>query len=245
MILTVEGRAYALRKQLHYQRLVDARGKPSSSMEALLRLRDCDGLVHPPEDYLRRLRDDRFRMRRLTTWAIFQALGDLRRARETGASVSNVSVNVATEDLTSDYLIAVVASALETHRLPPHSLTVEISESTVAHDLTRMAKAAEELRRLGVGVAIDDFGTCCSVLRYLSDIPATVVKFDRCFLERAPQCALTRKVLSGAVSLVRSIGMKAVVEGVETGVQREIAVDAGADEMQGYLFGRPAALDAC
>lgn len=242
MILTAERRAYSLQKQLHYQNLVDVRGGPTGSVEALLRLYDRQGVVHHPDRYLRRLRHDRFRMRRLTTWAIFQAFNDLRLGREAGARIDNVAVNVATEDLCPDYIVTAVECASDVSGIPPLCLTIEISENTVVDDMNRVRQASERLRELGVGIAIDDFGAGCSVLRYLSEIPATAVKFDRCFLDRAPSCALTRKVLGGAIDLVHSLGMKAVVEGVENEVQRDIAVWAGADELQGYLFGRPAAI---
>jgi EAL domain-containing protein (putative c-di-GMP-specific phosphodiesterase class I) len=99
------------------------------------------------------------------------------------------------------------------------------------------------LRDLGIPVAIDDFGTGYSSFSYLEKLPVSAVKIDRSFVEFLEAAPKARSVVKGMVLLAHSIGLRVVVEGVETAGQLEALLESEADDAQGYLLGRPAPVE--
>lgn len=155
------------------------------------------------------------------------------------AGGGEVGINVSAVQLLRSDVPAVVARALERHRVDPGRVVIEVTESAILPESARIREQLVELRRMGVLVAVDDFGSGYSSIAYLDWIPADVVKLDRRFLlgdlgERR------QALLTATVGLVHSVGATCLVEGVETAEQgREMVRAAGADLAQGYLFGRP------
>jgi EAL domain-containing protein (putative c-di-GMP-specific phosphodiesterase class I) len=98
----------------------------------------------------------------------------------------------------------------------------------------------EDLRKLGVRLALDDFGSGYSSLAYLQQLPFDKLKIDRGFVAALDQSANTGVIIQAIVALGRALGMSVVIEGVETEEQRVVLRLAGCTEMQGYLFAKPA-----
>jgi EAL domain-containing protein (putative c-di-GMP-specific phosphodiesterase class I) len=97
----------------------------------------------------------------------------------------------------------------------------------------------ERLGRAGIHLSIDDFGTGYSSLSYLRRLPATELKIDRSFVMDLDTSSDARAIVDAVVKLAHAIGLKVVAEGVETVQQRDILLQLGCDEFQGYLFARP------
>jgi Amt family ammonium transporter len=133
--------------------------------------------------------------------------------------------------------LAHLDEALRAARLYPQELEIELTESVLASDAERSLALVTELRRRGVAVAIDDFGTGYSSLAYLQRFPADVIKVDRSFVTALGHGGET--IISAALSIGRSFGMKVVIEGVETQMARRQLSALGATLFQGYLFARP------
>jgi diguanylate cyclase (GGDEF)-like protein len=152
-----------------------------------------------------------------------------------------LAVNVSAVQFASPEFVGVVQNALDHSGLAPDLLELEITESVLMRDVEQSIRRMSELRRIGVRLAIDDFGAGYSSLNYLRLLPATTVKIDQSFVRDLPESSATLTVIRSVVSLAHSLGLEAIAEGVETVRQFELLRDAGCDCFQGHLLGRPAA----
>ena len=126
--------------------------------------------------------------------------------------------------------------------LPAHLLELEITESVVIQGTEDPAGKIEQLRALGISISIDDFGTGYSSLSYLQRLPVDNLKIDRAFIRDIVADPNSASVVGALVSLAHSLGMKVVMEGIETVQQLEAVRKMGCDMAQGFLIGRPAPL---
>jgi diguanylate cyclase (GGDEF)-like protein/PAS domain S-box-containing protein len=168
----------------------------------------------------------------LGRWVLREACAQM--ARWGPAAPPTISVNVSARQLQDESFADEVALALRDAGLPPGRLTVEITESTaVGGEVT--AESLTRLRRLGVRLSLDDFGTGQSTLTLLATFPVDQIKLDRSFVPDADSDVIAAAVLQ----LARGFGVEAVAEGVETAAQAEHLAALGYDRAQGYHFGRP------
>jgi EAL domain-containing protein (putative c-di-GMP-specific phosphodiesterase class I) len=115
-----------------------------------------------------------------------------------------------------------------------------MTEGVLINDRDEMTARLQELRALGVRLALDDFGSGYSSLSYLQTLPFDKLKVDRSFVAALDRSANGGVIIQAVVALGRALGMGVVIEGVETEEQRVLLRLAGCNELQGYLFGRPA-----
>jgi EAL domain-containing protein (putative c-di-GMP-specific phosphodiesterase class I) len=172
----------------------------------------------------------------LTYWVLDEALSQAAAWRAEGPGPLPVAVNVAIPALEADGLVRHVERRLAAHSLPPEALVVEVTEGAMADGRQAMATLAA-LRRLGVRVAIDDFGAGYSSPARLRDLPLDVLKIDRAFL--AARGLKGEAILRAVVELGRSLGLPTVAEGVETAEQLGLLRRVGAGLAQGHLIARP------
>ncbi len=146
-----------------------------------------------------------------------------------------VSINLVAEDLAcegyDDWLLAEIAAA----GLPPHRVTVEITESSLLADQALAATRLGHLREAGVEVAVDDFGTGYANLSYLTSLPLDALKIDRNLVADLVSGKRDRIVVRAMIELARELDLKVVVEGVETTEQLALLADWGCDLYQGFL----------
>lgn len=223
---------------LHYQPIVDLRSDFVESREALVRWQHPElGLLGP--DMFLGLAENRWLGWRLTDWVLHQAFADCAEWRSTGDR-AGVSINVLPHILKDDWLIAAVQRHLSETRLPPEVVTIEVTERQWPEDPEASYRVLESVRRLGVRVSLDDFGTGHSSLSHLQRVRFDEVKIDRSFVVRAVENEADRQIVAYTCDLVRALGRRTVAEGLERHVDldlvRELSVDAG----QGYLLGAPA-----
>jgi diguanylate cyclase (GGDEF)-like protein len=155
-----------------------------------------------------------------------------------------VSVNLSARQLARPDLIDFVSSTIAMAGIPPHNVILEITEGTLMNDLGATMSALEGLRGIGVRLAIDDFGVGYSSLSYLQRFQAHIVKIDRRFVEHADRQTGDARIVEAIVSLAKTFGMATVAEGVETSSQYDRVRELGCDATQGYLTGRPMAVNA-
>lgn len=148
-----------------------------------------------------------------------------------------VSVNVSPAQLfTADFTNG-LAATLRRMSLPPHSLTVEITEALGIKDVPVVVQRLDELRSLGLGVSLDDFGVGHSSLRQVRRLHATELKIDRSLItDDSPE---TTELLIAVIGEVHDAGLRVVGEGVETAAQLERVRALECDRAQGYLIARP------
>jgi len=128
--------------------------------------------------------------------------------------------------------------------LPPNRLELEITEGLLLQDTAATLATIGRLRALGVGVALDDFGSGYSSLSYLRRFPFSKLKIDRSFVAEMTADAGTAAIVQAVMALGRSLAMRVVAEGVETEEQLALLRAMNCDEVQGYLLGRPGPAEA-
>ncbi|PWE18924.1 GGDEF domain-containing protein [Marinicauda salina] len=175
-------------------------------------------------------------------WVLRRACKEIAGLRAQGLDVP-VAVNVSAMQFESDGFADTVLSALRDADLPPEFLELELTESTAMRDPERVIAQIEPLREIGVTFAIDDFGTGHSSLSYLTRMPFDVFKIDQTFVRDMSRDDHARIVVETILAMARSLKLKTVAEGVETTDQLAMLRELGATLAQGYLFGRPMALD--
>ncbi|MGY1653816.1 bifunctional diguanylate cyclase/phosphodiesterase [Geodermatophilus sp. SYSU D01119] len=225
----------------HYQPKVCLRTGDVIGVEALVRWEHpTRGLLTP--DVFLPLAEQAGLMRRLTLRVLERSLLDLRRWRDAGHDLG-VAVNLSVSNLQDLALPEQVALLLEARGVPPEALVLEITEDVLMADAARSQQVLADLRRLGVRLSVDDYGTGYSSLTYLRALPVDELKLDRSFVT-----SLTRDPRAGAIvrstqQLSRDLGMTFVVEGVEDAATLEELRRLDCDVAQGWHVGRPMPAD--
>ncbi len=232
---------------VHYQPIVDGRGRPLQ-LEALLRWQTADlGPVSPVEFIP--IAEETGSILAIGDWVLERACDDARRWQSTHPGLA-VAVNVAMPQLRGEGFASAIASTLRRTGLPPSLLVLEVTESAFVE--TRDERVLETLRavaRMGVRIEVDDFGTGYSSLSRLHLYPLSAIKVDRQFVSTLDDAA--RAIVAAVRLIADRFGLKVIAEGIEDAAQAEALIALGADALQGYWVGRPrpwadvlAALDA-
>ena len=175
-------------------------------------------------------------------WVLGEACRQLRDWHAAGLADVPVSVNVSALQFRRDGLVGEVAHALHETGLPARLLEVELTETSLM-DNAAVAHKLDELRALGVKIAVDDFGTGYSSLSYLKRYPIDKLKIDRSFIRDVDSNEDDAAITTAIVSLGRSLKLKVLAEGVEHAGQMDFLRALGCDEVQGFLTGRPLPAD--
>lgn len=159
-----------------------------------------------------------------------------------GLAHVRIAVNVSAMQFTHG-LLEDVERVVREFDLPAGALELELTESVIVDDPERAAQAMVALAKLGVTVAIDDFGVGYSSLSYLKRLPIHRLKIDRSFVNDLESDASDRSICEAVIALARTLRLGVVAEGVESPFQRDWLRESGAGELQGYLFARPVAFE--
>jgi len=154
-----------------------------------------------------------------------------------------LSLNVTPADLAASGFAREFLRLLESSGFAPDRLTLEITEQVLLGDLERSAKVLDELKRAGIGIALDDFGGGFCNFRYLKLLPLDTLKLDRSMIEGIERDSRDRAVLRAIVALARALDLSVVAEGIETAEQRAIAAAEGCATYQGFLRSKPLAVE--
>jgi diguanylate cyclase (GGDEF)-like protein len=146
-----------------------------------------------------------------------------------------VAVNLSALQLCGNELPGRVRTELDKHALPPDSIEIELTESTVIENPEATAAVMRALADFGVRTTIDDFGTGFSSLSYLCGLPVSTIKIDRSFVRQLEESEKGRKLVQGLVRLAHSLDLAVVAEGVETTRQLSLLCGYGCDGFQGWL----------
>ena len=222
---------------LRHQPLIDTAGGGIIGTEALVRwIHPVLGTV-PPDDFIP-LAEASGHIRELTRWVIARGLDDLGALGEEGGRLE-LSVNLSVRNLYEADLLPWILSALATRGIAPGRLVLEITESVVMDNELAAVEAIRAFRDHGIRVWIDDFGTGHSSLARLRDLPVDGVKIDRSFVREAATSPGDRTLLESLVTLIGSLGLQAVAEGVEDEAVLRLLTAAGCPVAQGFHIGRP------
>ncbi|MDL2263731.1 EAL domain-containing protein [Synergistaceae bacterium OttesenSCG-928-I11] len=166
---------------------------------------------------------------------------NIRFARELGLDFS-VGVNVPNNVLLHSDFIPVLSDLLGQTGMDPGCLNVELTEDVLVNDMKKCNTRMHALQRMGVQISIDDFGTGYASLQYLSKMPFNWMKIDKTFVDGLPDKPEEMAIIAASVGIARGLGMKVVLEGVETTRQMEIITEENyCDQIQGYVVSKPLA----
>lgn len=225
-----------------HQPIVDLRSGAVVATEALVRWDHPRRGVLPPGAFLP-LAEEIGLSADHDRWMLGTACADtVLTARDLDHGVG-VWVNLSGRSLADPGLPDTVARALESSGLDPELLTLELTEGTLLQNAPDTVRTLRSLERLGVRLAVDDFGTGFSSLSYLQAFPVHVLKVDRSFVarldEEGERAESSAAIIGSIVSLAQGLGVRTVAEGIETPGQLCAVTTLGCDLGQGYFLGRP------
>jgi len=172
-------------------------------------------------------------------WALVEAC----RTAATWQQKLKVAVNLSTVQFADPSLVEKVRAALETSSLEPSRLELEITESLLLDDAENAIEVLHEIKRLGVRIAMDDFGTGFSSLSYFRQFPFDKVKIDQSFVRDMIANRQSLAIIRAVIGLGRALDLTVLAEGVETLEQWDVLAMEGCQQVQGYLMGKPATID--
>ncbi|WP_246942658.1 EAL domain-containing protein [Bacillus pinisoli] len=176
-------------------------------------------------------------------WILNKACRDLKTFQQTGGDQLTMSVNISMSQFLHSKLLQSVAEAINSSGISPRQLKLEITESVAMSQPDQVINKLEELKELGLELALDDFGTGYSSLNYLKRLPVDVLKIDRAFIQEIDQDDDDMIIVKALIEVAHSLDMVVIAEGVETKEQQDILRTINCDQMQGYYFSRPVAMD--
>lgn len=227
---------------VHYQPICDMASGEVVAIEALARWdHPLRGPVSPAAFIP--IAEESGRIHEIGRFVLGEGLGVLAGLGVDQASWS-LAVNVSARQLLDPALVELVVAALEEAGISPDRLTLELTESAVIEDTAAATDALHRLRAVGVGLVLDDFGTYYSSLRYLAALPLDGLKVDRSFVSRVDVSERDRLIVDATVALAHKLGLTVTAEGVETEAQLRVLRELGCDQVQGFLFARPAPIQA-
>ncbi|MBD8066700.1 EAL domain-containing protein [Devosia sp. PTR5] len=219
---------------LHYQPLVDAETGAPTGFEALVRWNHpVRGLI-PPAEFIP-LAEQSHLIIAIGDWTIHQAC----LAATQWPEHLTVAVNLSARHFRQSDIGVVVNAALAQSGLKPNRLEIEITEGLLIEEPEAVVEKLQQLRALGVTIAMDDFGTGYSSLGYLLKFPFDKIKIDRSFVEASAKDSVARDILRAIATLGKILKVKITAEGVETAEQAAFLSEIACHQLQGFYFARP------
>ncbi|WP_168204845.1 bifunctional diguanylate cyclase/phosphodiesterase [Noviherbaspirillum sp. UKPF54] len=226
------------RLNLHYQPKLALADGEMYGVEALARWYDPQLGDISPSRFIP-VAEETGLIHELGLWVLDEACRQLAEWRAAGVPVPAIEVNVSARQLTRKELPALVEDALRRHALPPSTLILEITESSVLDDNERVRDTLSKLSAIGVKLAIDDFGTGYSSLGYLKRFPVQELKLDQSFVCHLDERQDDRELASAVIHIGRALHLTVVAEGIEHPHQLDFLRAQQCDVGQGFYFSRP------
>ena len=208
-------------------------------VEALVRWEHPERGLVPPGEFIP-LAEETGLILPLGRWVLEQACHQAREWRQQYPLVPlKMSVNLSVREAQNPFVAREVSRLLQETGFDGHGLTLEVTESVLMEDMESIIGILEELKALGVELAIDDFGIGYASLNYLKHLPADYLKTDCSFVEGLKKNSKDMAILEATINLAHNLGLKVIAEGVETEEQLRYLKRLGCDLAQGYYFAEP------
>lgn len=222
--------------QLFYQPKIHA--GEVTSLEALLRWHDPILGNIPPSTFIP-IAEETGQISKIDEWALLEACKQNKRWQDEHLLKVPIAVNISAENFQDDGLFAMVEKALNESGLSPFYLKLEITEGVFIKNPNHVAEIIKQIKRIGVLISLDDFGKGYSSFNHLLQLPIDEVKIDRQFIKRINQNEKKAIVVQSIIDIAHGLQLNIVGEGVETTDERDLLIQMGCDELQGYLFSAP------
>ena len=228
------------RFSLFYQAIVHPSTGKLSGFEALCRLKDENNQYISPEEFIP-MSEQSGVIFEIGEWVIKQAVRQLKRWQESVSSQITMSINLSAVQLGSKTIISYLEALIEEYNLEPSDIEFEITETAFLNINELTLSVVREIKSLGFRLALDDFGTGYSSISHLLLLPIDTVKIDKSLMPEDSDANESIKLLNAMFTLVNSLGLEIIVEGIEQPFHKElVTADKNIVKVQGYLFHRPA-----
>ncbi|NNN19078.1 MAG: EAL domain-containing protein [Acidimicrobiaceae bacterium] len=229
----------ASRSQLsmHYQPIMNLTTNQVAGYEALMRWEHPELGSVPPDVFIP-LSEESEQIFTLGEFALDEAASQAAtwKAVEQHASLPYVAVNLSARQFHDPNLLTTIKKVLESKKLDPRRLVLEITETAILSDMDSAMRVTENLKRMNIRLALDDFGTGYSSFSYLARLQPDIIKIDRSFVSPVHASRYTERLLEAMVSLCRTLELTVIAEGVETQDQLVQLCNLGCQYGQGFLF---------
>lgn len=178
-----------------------------------------------------------------THWVLETAMAQLYQWEKQGILVP-ISINFSVKNLQDQSLLEKLGFLLETSKIPPHFLEIEVTETSIASSVSEIAGVLKKVREMGVRLSIDDFGTGQASQQYLFELPINAIKIDKVFVQSIAHNPAAASIVKNAISLAHELKLDVIAEGVETRNQYDLLAQWGCDAVQGYLISKSMPEDA-
>lgn len=227
---------------LNFQPKVDIQTGEIVGMEALVRWIKPDGEFVSPGVFIP-LAEETGLVNQLTDLIMDRAFSFAARLHDTvepgPGPVPKISINLSAQDLERPDLGDLLQQNMATYHIESKYIDLEITESSVIHDMTEAIEKISSLRDLGFTISIDDFGAGYSSLGYITQIPLDYLKVDKSLIDHVTDDQRSSAVVQAIVAMARGLGVKVIAEGVEEYEQLHHLQSIGCDQVQGYIFSKP------
>jgi EAL domain-containing protein (putative c-di-GMP-specific phosphodiesterase class I)/CheY-like chemotaxis protein len=224
--------------QVYYQPQVNIATGQIIGAEALVRWQNPDRGIIAPAEFIP-LAEETGLIIPIGEWVLLSACAQAASWLAAGFSPFRISVNLSARQLSDPALKARIVQILETTGLEPANLELEMTESALVENAAVAGATLNELKALGIRIAVDDFGTGYATLGYLKQFAFDSLKIDRFFVRNASEDPQNAAITTAVILLGHSLNMTVIAEGVETEAELAFLKENQCDIMQGYLFSRP------
>lgn len=226
--------------RVHYQPIVRLANGSIVGFEALLRWRRSPECLASPDSFIS-VAETAGLIVPLGKWVLREACRQAQgwQARNPRDPALSISVNVSPKQFSHHELVSDIKEVLEDTGIDPRRVHLEITESVAMADPTKTNQILQQLKHLGTGVCLDDFGTGHSSLGRLRRFPVDILKIDRSFVSHMESDAEARQIARLIVEFAHTVNLRVIAEGVETNAQLEHLRRLGCEFGQGYFFSKP------
>lgn len=224
--------------ELWFQPQINLLTRAVIGVEALVRWRLPGGKLVPPGEFIG-VAEASGLIGEIDRWVLQKSCATMQQWKTEGVDVQRIAVNVSAEDVNAPDFNSMIERMLATYSLPPPTLELEITETTLFEISDTNMEKLRSLKAMGVSIAVDDFGTGYSSLSYLHRLPVTTLKIDKAFVDRVDQDHSHAAIARAIVWLAKNFGLETVAEGIESEAQAQKLRGMGVVTGQGFLYARP------
>ncbi len=229
---------------LVYQPIFDAKARVPVAFEALLRWDDPQRGRISPDIFIPIAEKTNF-ISTLGLWVFDQACAQLAEWQQSCTRPLQVHINMSARQFHNKRLALQVANIIYTHQLDGRSIVIEITEGQLIEDIDKCKETIAELKRMGITIALDDYGSGFASITHLRELPIDHLKIDRCLIQNSPHDNQNRILTKTTIELAHSLGLKVVAEGIETKAELRLIRQLGCNYAQGFFLARPLSAKAC
>jgi len=223
---------------VYYQPQVDAMTGAISGFEALLRWKNSELGFVPPLKFIGVAEETRL-INPIGKWVLQKACTFLKKMHEIQHAHTSIAVNISIFQLLQEDFVEVVEEILNSTGIAPEYLELEITESILMDSYIVISSNLDRLKKLGIKIALDDFGKGYSSLSYLRQLPIDTLKIDKCFIDSIHPDKDHAGLTGMIVKLGKNLGLTVIAEGVEWQEQMDYLIKNGCHKIQGYFISKP------